>query len=83
MRLHILIKWPFSTGADNPRPVFLQNFVRYPLSPSLVVFFSSERFLLNVERVAKKCLQTGTISAKRWVNMNEFLRRGVGLTRIL
>ena len=44
-------KWPFSTGADNSRHVFLQNFVRFPLSPSLVVFLSSVRFLLSVERV--------------------------------
>ena len=44
-------KWPFSTGADNSRCVFLQNFVRFPLSPSSVVFLSSVRFLLRVERV--------------------------------
>ena len=44
-------KWPFSTGADNSRNVFLQNFVRFPRSPSLVVFLSSVRFLLSVERV--------------------------------
>ena len=44
-------KWPFSTGADNSRHVFLQNFVGFPLSPSLVVFLSSVRFLLSAERV--------------------------------
>ena len=47
----LFFKWPFSTGADNSRHVFLQNFVRFPLSPSLVVFLSSVRFLLSVERV--------------------------------
>ena len=47
----LFFKWPFSTGADNSRHVFLQNFVRFPLSPSLVVFLSSVRFLLSLERV--------------------------------
>ena len=61
--------------------------------PSLVVFLSNVRYLLNVERVGfvfrmrnastsanpfftprKNCLRAGTTSARRWVNMNEFLR---------
>ena len=90
---YLFSKWPSSTRAENSRHVFLQNIVRYPLYPSLVVFLSSVRFLLNVHRVRfvfrmrnaspyanpffqprKKCWRAGTTSAKRWVNMNEFLR---------
>ena len=59
---HAILMWHFhismflsfckagsDTGADNFRNVFLQNFVRYPLSPLLVVFLSSVRFFFNVE----------------------------------
>ena len=48
----LFYRWPFSTWEDNSRHLFLQNFVRYPLSPSLVVFLSSERLLLNLKCVS-------------------------------
>ena len=58
----LFFKWPFSTGADNSRHVFLQNFVRFPLSPSLVVFLSSVRFLFIKCGARQICFRMGNAS---------------------